>query len=116
MYLYVCLANKGERFTKNIQKVAEYTGRNYNNSRDICFVIENVTESDFRSDLPVLGTVEGEDVNKMILTREVDSYVKQKSTYKQNKESIYAVILGQYTEAMRAKLKSLPSFSTGVSP
>ena len=52
----------------------------------------------------------------MILAREVDSYVKRKATYRQNKESIYAIILGECTEVMRAKLKSLHSFSTEASP
>ena len=62
-----------------------------------------------------MGTAGGEDVNKMILAREVDSYVKRKATYMQNKESVYAVILRQYTETMRVQLKSLPSFSTEAS-
>ena len=112
----VGLANQGELFTKNLQKLAEYAGRNNKESRDISYAIENVSETDFSSDLQTLGTAGGEEVNKMILAREVDSYVKRKATYRQNKESIYAIILGECTEVMRAKLKSLHSFSTEASP
>ena len=69
----VGLANQGEIFTKYLKKLAEYAGRNYKESRDISYAIENVTETDFSSSLPTLGTAGGEDVNKMILAREVDS-------------------------------------------
>ena len=46
----------------------------------------------------------------MLSAQEMQIYIKRKSMYRQNRETIYSVVLGQSADAMKAKLESEASF------
>ena len=54
--------------------------------------------------------VPDEDDRKIIRKNQIDEYRKRKATYQENKGKIYSVIIGQWTDAMIAKLKGDPNF------
>ena len=49
---------------------------------------------------------------KIIYKNELDGFIKRESTYQQNKLSMYAIVFGQYSEPMRAKIESNSRFNT----
>jgi len=66
--------------------------------------VETLIEPAFT--LPTKLTEGDDTVKNILLTSEIDSYIKGKSCCRQNKATIYAVVLEQYTEAMKARLET----------
>jgi len=51
-----------------------------------------------------------EETIKGMFSKDLDTFVKRESTYRQNKATLYSLIWGQCTEAMRAKLEAVDGF------
>ena len=99
-----------ELFTITTEKIAAYAGRTCKEAQDIRVAIEKV--EDIKIPKPVKDT-EGDDaINEKILNRDIEAYVKRKAIYRQNKSSLYSVVMGQCTDAMKAKLKGISAYST----
>ena len=49
-------------------------------------------------------------IREKIFEKDIEIWSKRESTYRQNKSSMFSVVLGQCSEAMRAKLESETSF------
>eukprot|EP00957_Ditylum_brightwellii_P211200 15365881-Ditylum_brightwellii.AAC.1 len=99
-------------FIRTTQELAEYAGRTCKSQpADIRLAIETLTETV----IPVPSKNEeigDKEVAEMILSREVEAYVKRKSAYQENKERMYAVAYGQCTESIRARLDSEATYET----
>ena len=50
-------------------------------------------------------------VANILLSKDLDIYIKRESIYRQNKAAIFPVALGQCTEAMKARLDSEDAYS-----
>jgi hypothetical protein len=61
-------------------------------------------------ELPTELDADASNVEKAIWDQELREFVKRKGTFKGNLATIQAVVLGQCSEAMKDKLKSLDSF------
>ena len=53
-----------------------------------------------------------EDVAKLLLGKEIDTYVKRTQKYRQNKAKIYLVALGQCTKAMENILEGEETYKS----
>ena len=59
---------------------------------------------------PADPTVGATAMEQCIWEKKVDEFIKRESIYEQNVQNIYSVILGQCTDAMRAKLESQQNY------
>ena len=99
-----------ELFTITTGKIAAYAGRTCKEAQYIRVAIEKV--EDIKIPKSVKDT-EGDDViNETILNRDIEAYVKRKAIYRQNKSSLYSVVMGQCNDAMKSKLKGMSAYST----
>ena len=95
--------NQAEMFGVTLKKLASYAGRKYTEAQDIRQAIETLKEVVVPK--PVKLTGGDEDINKIILTREADAFIKRKTVYCQNTSSMFSVVLGQCTDPLKAKLE-----------
>ena len=95
--------SQAEQFSKTTIKVANYAGRTLKHSQDIRQAIETLKETTFTAPTRP-ATIGDSEIDKMILTRLVDEFVKKQSAYQQNKEVMFSVVLGQCPPAMKTKL------------
>ena len=94
-----------ELFTITTGKIAAYAGRTCKEAQYIRVAIEKV--EDIKIPKHVKDT-EGDDAfNEKNLNRDIEVYVKRKTIYRQKKASVYSVVMGQYTDAIKAKLKGM---------
>ena len=101
-------SKQSELFTLTTKKVANFAGRTCKEAKDISVAIEELQDPTFT--LPVRQNTGDSDVDKLLLTQEMQIYFKRVSLYRQNRETIYSVILGQCTDTMKAKLESEATF------
>jgi len=108
-FIYDCSdARQADIFTKTTKEVAEYAGRTCKYSADIRKAIETLENTTIVP--PAEPGNNATDTEKRIWEKKVDTYVKRESIYEQNLETMYSVILGQCSDAMRAKLESQDEF------
>lgn len=70
--------------------------------------MENIAETN----IPVpkrLNDID-ENITDILLTKELDTYLKRKNNYRQNKASLFLVMLVQCTDDMKAKLESFDTY------
>lgn len=104
-HIYDCSFKQTDAYTRTTKEIAEYAGRTYKFGNDVRLAIEYLEAP--QMDIP-------EDINEDTATKSetriwekrIDEYVKREEAYKQNLKTLYAVIWGQCTEALRAKLQA----------
>ena len=98
--------NQSNIFMTTTKKLVSYAGRHCCEPQDIRVVIEELEDTTFT--IPTKRTTPGLDssVANMLLSKNLDIYIKQESIYRQNKAAMFSVALGQCTEAMKAGLDS----------
>ena len=101
----VGVSNQAELFTNTTKKVLSYAGRSYSEAQDIRIALETISEISIKA--PKKETTGDDTINTLILNKEVDAYIKRKHAYRQNKAYMFSVILGQCTDAMKAKLEKV---------
>ena len=106
-------ANQAEIFNLNLLKLSSYAARECREPLDIKKAIENISKTTIP--LPMLRTGAAasgasQAVLDLILNRETDAFIKREGMYRQNKESMFSKILGQCTDALKAKLKNISAF------
>ena len=75
-YIFDCSDNKqADRYVTSMKRIAEHVGTNFRNGGDICSTIEQVKRYDIPK--PTAPSSTNDEVDKMILTKKVDSYVKR---------------------------------------
>ena len=99
----VGVSNQSELFTTTTKKIAGFAGRTCKEPKDISLAIENLEDPTFPT--PTKLNVDPA-LDDILLKNEVDIYVKRKSTYRQNQATMFSVVLGQCTEALKAKLEA----------
>ena len=100
------VSNQAYLFASTTKEVSEYAGRKLKESQDIRLAIEKVEDVTFTipSKRPTGGGLDTAAV-EIIYKTELDGYIKRESIYRQNKASMYAVVFGQCSEPMRAKIE-----------
>ena len=78
-----------------MKRIAEYVGTEYRNGGDIRATIEQ--NSRFAIPMPLAPSGTTDEVERMILTKKVDAYVKRDSILDENIQKAYSLMLGQCT-------------------
>ena len=92
------------------KKIANYAKRTCKDPKDISLAIEELKDAAFT--MPVKGSTYSDKIETMLLTMEIDLHVKQRSAYWQNKATMFAVVLGQCTNAIKAKLEANATYNS----
>ena len=108
-FIYDCLdPRQADMYAKTMKEIAEYAGQTCKHGADICKAIESLERP--RMAPPADPAADASATDRRIWEKKVDTYVKHENIYEQNIENMYSVILGQCTDAMRAKLESQDQF------
>ena len=104
-YIFDCSDNKqADIFVHTMKRFAEYVGTEYRNGGDIRSTIEQNVR--FAIPLPLAPSGTNDELQKMILTKKVDAYVKRDYILDENIQKAYSLMLGQCTELLKSKLKT----------
>ena len=87
-----------------MKQIAEYVGTEYRNGGDIRSTIEQ--NARFAIPMPLDPSGTNDEVERTILTKKVDAYVKRDSVLDENIQKAYSLMLGQCTEILKSKLKT----------
>ena len=99
---------QADMFTKTTKEVAEYAGRKLKYSADIRKAIEDL-ETPIIAE-PTDPALPATMTQRRIWEKGVDEHMRRLSMLRQDLETMYSVILGQCTDAMRARLESEGTF------
>jgi hypothetical protein len=108
-YTYDCSDPRqaADMYTRTTKEIGEYVGRTYKYGADIRQAIEGLILPTFA--MPSDPPDKCSRTEERIWEKSVDEFVKQKAYFGENVKTVYSLILGQCTEAMRAKLESKKS-------
>ena len=110
-YIFDCSDNKqAEIFVHTMKRIAEYVGTEYRNGGDIRSTIEQ--DERFAIPLPLAPSGTADELQKIILTKKVDAYVKRNSILDENIQKAYSLMLGQWSELLKSKLKTTKDWAT----
>ena len=101
--------SQAQIFVDTTREIAEYTGRTLKEAQDIRMAIEDLEEITLNR--PTKNRTGDDEENTAIFKIELDSYFKRLNAYRQNKATMYSIVLGQCTDAMRAKLEGDKRFN-----
>ena len=97
--------NQTELFTETTKKMASYTGQTYKEPQDIQRAIEEVKDIDIL--MPTKRTnITITTLKAKLYKNDIEIWSKRESLYRQNKAAMYSVVLGQCTEAIKAKIEA----------
>ena len=104
-HIYDCSFKQTDAYTRTTKEIAEYAGRTYKFGNDVRLAVEFLEAPlmDIPDDIDEDTATKSE---TRIWEKRIDEYVKRDEAYKQNMKTLYAVIWGQCTEALRAKLQA----------
>ena len=110
-YIFDCSDNKqADRFIHTLKRIAEYVGTEYCNGGDISSTIKQSVWFAIPKPLAPSGTTD--EVEKMILTKKVDAYVKRDSILDKNIQKAYSLMLEHCTELLKSKMKMTTDWMT----
>ena len=95
---------QAEKYVSAIKSIAEYVGAEYKYDGDIHSTLEN----EVRTTIPQLVTPAADPMpllESSILDKEIDIYMKRRSTLDENVQNSYSLVLGQCTDLLKNKLK-----------
>mmetsp|Transcript_42989 Transcript_42989/g.50291 ORF Transcript_42989/g.50291 Transcript_42989/m.50291 type:complete len:480 (-) Transcript_42989:318-1757(-) len=115
------ISNQSDLFMQTTKKLANYAGRKLRKLQDIKLRIETVRDIPIRrpslvpteikdAEKPSTQETELLTTNRLIFSREIDTYVKRVDEYRQNKSTMYSKILGQCTEPLITKLEAMDEY------
>ena len=102
-HIYDCSdSRQADLYTKTTKEIAEYVGKNYKYGNDVRLAVESLTPPTLTepSDPPQGAS----QTRERIWEKEVDEYVKRKGYLAENLKTLFSLIWGQCTDAMRAKI------------
>ena len=91
------------QFDKTIDALGKYAANNFSNARDIKSMLVDLMEIHFQE--PIDPPFSATRTRIKIWEKEVNEYMARIRDYSENKWALFAVVLGQCSEAMRAKLQ-----------
>ena len=102
--------NQADLFARTTKEIAEYAGRHCKQSLDIRTAIETLAE--VLIPVPADRGTSNTTFNSLMLGKDLDIYVKRVDVYNQNKAEMYSKVIGQCTDALRAKLEADKNYTT----
>ena len=108
-YIYDCDSHKQcDIFVTTTREIAEYIGRTYKYGGDTKMSIHKLEI--ITIERPV--EPEGDDLDEMIYKEDMKEYVKRRSFLRENLKRAYALIWGQCTDLLKAKLEANSNYDT----
>ena len=110
-YIYDCNDSKqADAYAKTTKEVAEYVGRTFKYGNDVRLAIETMTVPTIPQ--PPDPAQNATRTEERLWEKRVDEVVKRETHLEENLKTLYSLVWGQCTEAMRAKVRALPQFGT----
>ena len=108
-FIYDCSDNKqADQFVSTTLEIATYVGANYKHGGDVRLALTNLEPPNIP--LPVEPAATASFTERKIFENKCSVYCKREETYQSNIQQIFALIWGQCTEALQAKLRGLDNF------
>lgn len=98
----VWTGSQPNQFILTTEAITSYAERKRTNPQDISIAIKNLEDATIS--IPIKNKDIDEDITKILLGKELDAFVKRKQMYCYNKATVYSVVLGHCTEAMKNRL------------
>ena len=114
VYTYDTIA-RAYQYAKTTEKISEWAAQNFQFSEDIEDAIEDLAAPEESEWAPSKNPAkEGEDkgLKDKIENEKVKEYMLRLRTYKDNKRTLFSIILGQCDDALKAKLDGQPDWAT----
>ena len=100
--------NQAELFTSTTKKVASYAGRTCKYPQDIRLAIKNI--EDITISYPLTCGTGDVIIDNLFLSCDINAFIKREATYESNKATIVSVVIGQCSDALKAKLESKTNY------
>ena len=110
VFQYQHESNSSNQFDKTVDALEKYAANNFSNARDIKSMLIELNEIHFQEPIDPPFSVTRTRIK--IWEKEVDEYMARKRDYSENKWALFAVVLGQCSEAMKAKLQVHEDYKT----
>ena len=91
-----------------MKRIAKHIVTNYHNGGDIRSTIEQGRR--FNIPKPISPSTTNDEVDKMILTKKVNSYVRRDRILDENIQKGYSLVTGQCNKLIKSKLKTTPNW------
>jgi hypothetical protein len=101
------------QFTNTCEKLERYCTKPYKYGNDLRYMVRHMKDKQLEKPIApvtIKGTSEMDPTDKLIWTQEVNNFVKRKVAYETDKANLATIIWGQSSEALQAKLRTLPDF------
>lgn len=100
-------AARANQYDKTTKKITEWVEKELTFCKDIWRVMSTLKEPDTNSWKPTAPDKDKEmtKMEESLFNEEVKEYVLRKRTYENNTFKVYSIVLGQCSEAMKAKLE-----------
>ena len=99
------------QFSRTCEELQRYCLKNYKFGDDVAFVVRHFKEYNMNKNKPKPAPKGADSIDLRIVEKEVDEFVRRKSTYKQNIKSLYMITWAQCSNAMQAKIRSVNGFN-----
>ena len=105
-HVFQCFNENGisNQFTKTVEALAEYIAKHLKFPGDMTSLTEDLVQPTLTA--PVALPADADELTKLLWKQDVVQYAQRRAYLASNYKATYAVIWGQCSEAMRAKLKS----------
>ena len=108
-FIYDCSDNKqADQFVSTTMEIATYVGSNYKHGGDVRIALSNLEQPTIP--YPVEPPITATFTERKIFENRCSVYCKRLETYESNMQQIFALIWGQCTVALQAKLQGLDNF------
>ena len=101
-----------QQYTKTVNALAELISKTMGYPKDIVSICKRFKLNDVKEPEDLTSEEEKSDTKKLIWKTNVQTYVKRVETQEKNCESIFAIIWGQCSTAVKNKLQSLDDYKT----
>jgi len=102
--------NKSTQWVRSVEEVELYCGRTLPYATDITYAITHLEEFDLDAVKPADPATGAGATDTRIWEKEVDDYVKRRNAYVQNHGKASAIIWGQCSDGMKARLAASPFY------
>ena len=96
--------NISNQFAKTVEVLAEYIAKHIKFPGDMSSLTEDLTLPTLTA--PVILPATADELEKLLWKQDVVQYAQRRAYLVDNRKAVYAVIWGQCSEALRAKIKS----------
>ena len=111
---------QADNYNNTTEAILTYIQRTYDYGIDVVEALNKLQAQDFNSLMPKKialdqsATKDEEEVATMILKSEIQKFVDRKQKYEDNMNKAYALILGQCTKGLKAKLEARKDWDSDI--